>query len=117
MSVATAGGSRSYNFKIVLLGEGCVGKTSLVLRYVEDKFNDRHITTLQVLIKSHCNMLRGQNNGMTKKILCREAMGKGRLVLGKIRRAVGMKIVGENNERQNCNIEKEAENSQSEEKI
>ncbi|XP_045132094.1 ras-related protein Rab-21-like [Portunus trituberculatus] len=47
MSVATAGGSRSYNFKIVLLGEGCVGKTSLVLRYVEDKFNDRHITTLQ----------------------------------------------------------------------
>lgn len=47
MAVATAGGSRSYNFKIVLLGEGCVGKTSLVLRYVEDKFNDRHITTLQ----------------------------------------------------------------------
>lgn len=42
------GGTRSYNFKIVLLGEGCVGKTSLVLRYVEDKFNDRHITTLQV---------------------------------------------------------------------
>ncbi|CAL4072179.1 unnamed protein product, partial [Meganyctiphanes norvegica] len=41
------GGGRSYNFKIVLLGEGCVGKTSLVLRYVEDKFNDRHITTLQ----------------------------------------------------------------------
>lgn len=49
MAVATAGGSRSYNFKIVLLGEGCVGKTSLVLRYVEDKFNDRHITTLQVM--------------------------------------------------------------------
>ncbi|KAK3924725.1 Ras-related protein Rab-21 [Frankliniella fusca] len=37
----------SYNFKVVLLGEGCVGKTSLVLRYVEDKFNDKHITTLQ----------------------------------------------------------------------
>ncbi|XP_071445754.1 ras-related protein Rab-21 [Hetaerina americana] len=40
-------GSRSYNFKVVLLGEGCVGKTSLLLRYVEDKFNDKHITTLQ----------------------------------------------------------------------
>ena len=40
--------NNGYNFKIVLLGEGCVGKTSCVLRYVEDKFNDKHITTLQV---------------------------------------------------------------------
>lgn len=43
-----AGGSqRNFNFKIVLLGEGCVGKTSLVLRYVENKFNEKHLTTLQ----------------------------------------------------------------------
>ena len=27
---------------------GCVGKSSLVLRYVEDKFNSGHLTTLQV---------------------------------------------------------------------
>lgn len=38
---------RSNSFKIVLLGEGAVGKTSLVLRYVENKFNDKHLTTLQ----------------------------------------------------------------------
>lgn len=37
----------TYNFKVVLLGEGCVGKTSLLLRYIEDKFNDKHMTTLQ----------------------------------------------------------------------
>ncbi|XP_028171743.1 ras-related protein Rab-21 [Ostrinia furnacalis] len=44
MSTAANG---SYNFKVVLLGEGCVGKTSILLRYIEDKFNDKHLTTLQ----------------------------------------------------------------------
>jgi len=34
-------------FKIVLLGEGCVGKTSLVLRYVNNAFNDQHNSTIQ----------------------------------------------------------------------
>lgn len=43
-----AGASRKNQFKVVLLGEGCVGKTSLMLRYVQDKFNDKHLTTLQV---------------------------------------------------------------------
>nr|ABD65439.1 Rab21 [Suberites domuncula] len=33
--------------KVVLLGEGAVGKTSIVLRYVENKFNDKHESTLQ----------------------------------------------------------------------
>lgn len=47
-----AGGGNNFSFKVVLLGEGCVGKTSVVLRYVEDKFNDRHLTTLQVSLKS-----------------------------------------------------------------
>ncbi|CAG0890099.1 unnamed protein product [Darwinula stevensoni] len=37
----------AFNFKVVLLGEGCVGKTSVVLRYIEDKFNDKHISTIQ----------------------------------------------------------------------
>ena len=50
MSAGGAGGNsgKIYSFKVVLLGEGCVGKTSLVLRYCEYKFNEKHITTLQV---------------------------------------------------------------------
>lgn len=47
MASANSAGSRSHSFKVVLLGEGAVGKTSLVLRYVENKFNDKHLTTLQ----------------------------------------------------------------------
>ena len=51
MATANSGGARSHSFKVVLLGEGAVGKTSLVLRYVENKFNDKHLTTLQVTYK------------------------------------------------------------------
>jgi len=35
------------NFKVVLLGEGCVGKTSLFLRYCNNTFVDGHVTTIQ----------------------------------------------------------------------
>ena len=47
-----ASNSGTYNFKVVLLGEGCVGKTSLVLRYVEDKFNTNHVSTVQVMYQT-----------------------------------------------------------------
>uniref|UniRef100_A0A1A9WPK1 Ras-related protein Rab-21 n=1 Tax=Glossina brevipalpis TaxID=37001 RepID=A0A1A9WPK1_9MUSC len=47
MSPSLVNSTIQYNFKVVLLGEGCVGKTSIVLRYVEDKFNPQHISTLQ----------------------------------------------------------------------
>ncbi|EDV19728.1 Ras-related protein Rab-21 [Trichoplax sp. H2] len=39
--------SKTSKFKVVLLGEGCVGKTSIVLRYCENKFNEKHLSTLQ----------------------------------------------------------------------
>lgn len=34
-------------FKVVLLGEGRVGKTSILLRYTKGEYNDRQISTLQ----------------------------------------------------------------------
>ncbi|XP_037726936.1 ras-related protein Rab-21 isoform X2 [Drosophila subpulchrella] len=47
MSARRSKSSPTLNFKAVLLGEGCVGKTSLVLRYMEDRFNAHHLSTLQ----------------------------------------------------------------------
>eukprot|EP00051_Salpingoeca_urceolata_P026916 m.479265 g.479265 ORF g.479265 m.479265 type:complete len:198 (+) comp21386_c0_seq1:524-1117(+) len=44
-------------FKVVLLGEGCVGKTSLVLRYCQNQFNDKHVSTLQAsFLKKRINI-------------------------------------------------------------
>lgn len=37
----------SINFKLVLLGDGRVGKTSLVLRYVNNVFSDKQTATIQ----------------------------------------------------------------------
>ncbi|MFO7791638.1 MAG: Rab family GTPase [Candidatus Saliniplasma sp.] len=37
--------------KVLLLGDGAVGKTSLVRRYVEQEFHDRYIATIGVNVK------------------------------------------------------------------
>lgn len=34
-------------FKVVLLGEGRVGKTSILLRYIRGEYTDRQVSTLQ----------------------------------------------------------------------
>ena len=38
---------RTTRFKVVLLGEGRVGKTSIVVRYVKGDYDDRNPSTLQ----------------------------------------------------------------------
>ncbi|XP_070490695.1 ras-related protein Rab-21 [Chironomus tepperi] len=37
----------NFTFKVVLLGEGKVGKTSILLRFVHDQFNKQHLSTIQ----------------------------------------------------------------------
>ena len=39
--------SSSSRFKVVLLGEGRVGKTSILLRFIKGEYNDRQVSTLQ----------------------------------------------------------------------
>ena len=40
-------GGSGERFKVVLLGEGRVGKTSILLRYTKGEYNDRQVSTLQ----------------------------------------------------------------------
>ena len=43
----TAGQPKLYQFKLVLLGEQAVGKSSLVLRFVKDQFSDYRESTVR----------------------------------------------------------------------
>jgi GTPase SAR1 family protein len=47
MESNSAGTSIPNSFKIVLLGEGAVGKSSILMRYVEDKFVENNASTIQ----------------------------------------------------------------------
>lgn len=38
--------STSHKYKVLLLGDGAVGKTSLIRRYVDDKFDSSYSTTM-----------------------------------------------------------------------
>lgn len=40
-------GGATRKFKVVLLGEGRVGKTSILLRYIKGEYDDRQVSTLQ----------------------------------------------------------------------
>jgi Ras-related protein Rab-21 len=48
-------------FKIVLLGEGRVGKTSILLRYTKGEFNDRQVSTLQASYLDKKIMIEGSS--------------------------------------------------------
>ena len=46
--MATPAGQTAVKAKVVLLGEGQVGKTSIILRFVENKFNSDQVATSEV---------------------------------------------------------------------
>ena len=63
-----------YHFKVLLIGDSSVGKTSVLLRYVEDKFNAEFQTTIGVDFKvSTFNM-----NGKSIKLQLWDTAGQDR---------------------------------------
>lgn len=46
--MATLKGKGDINAKFLILGDSSVGKSSLLLRYVDDVFSDSHTTTIGI---------------------------------------------------------------------
>ncbi|KAG6380776.1 hypothetical protein JVT61DRAFT_5160 [Boletus reticuloceps] len=52
--------SKQFQFKLVLLGESAVGKSSLVLRFVKDQFDDYRESTIGAAFLTQTVTLDGQ---------------------------------------------------------
>src|SRR2546430_13947298 len=50
--------------KICLVGEGAVGKTCLIRRFIQDQFDDRYISTLGAKVSKKEIKVHGANGGM-----------------------------------------------------
>lgn len=49
--------AEAYVIKVVLIGEGAVGKSSLVQRYIHHSFNEEYLTTIGTSVASHLDLL------------------------------------------------------------
>lgn len=63
-----------YKRKIVLLGDGAVGKTSLVRRYVEQKFSDDYISTIGANFKK--KVIDYEDKDTTLKLMIGDLIGQ-----------------------------------------
>lgn len=59
---------KHYRRKLCLLGDAAVGKTSLIRRYVEDRFDDRYLVTLGTKVTMKEMYLKIPDNGQHLKI-------------------------------------------------
>ena len=50
-----------YLFKVVLVGNSCVGKSSIVLRYADDEFSDVFLATIGVDFRFKSFLCEGEN--------------------------------------------------------
>ncbi len=50
-----------YLFKLVIIGNSGVGKSSLLLRFADDSFNDTYLTTIGVDFRFRTMPIEGKN--------------------------------------------------------
>lgn len=79
MAQPTSVSDDSVKLKICLAGEGAVGKTSLIRRFVEDVFDDRHIVTMgaKVTKKELRTNLPGSSTGVRAILTIWDIVGHG----------------------------------------
>lgn len=68
----------AYKFKIVMLGDFAVGKTSLVKRFVYDAFDDMYLTTLGVKVTKKEIHIEDNGNRVEVMLLLWDIGGHGR---------------------------------------
>jgi len=62
--------------KICLVGEGAVGKTCLIRRFIQDQFDDRYISTLGAKVSKKELKVGGSNGGMDIDMTIWDIMGE-----------------------------------------
>ena len=62
--------------KICLVGEGAVGKTCLIRRFIQDQFDDRYISTLGAKVSKKEIKVDGPNGGMDVDMTIWDIMGQ-----------------------------------------
>src|SRR5437867_13116437 len=62
--------------KICLVGEGAVGKTCLIRRFIQDQFDDRYISTLGAKVSKKEIKIDGPNGGSDIDMTIWDIMGE-----------------------------------------
>src|SRR2546428_4081579 len=62
--------------KICLVGEGAVGKTCLIRRFIQDQFDDRYISTLGAKVSKKEIRVDGPNGGIDIDMTIWDIMGE-----------------------------------------
>src|SRR6059058_4325981 len=62
--------------KVCLVGEGAVGKTCLIRRFIQDQFDDRYISTLGAKVSKKEIKVDGPSGGMDVDMTIWDIMGE-----------------------------------------